>query len=76
MGAIPTEAPADVPSHWMAYFAVADCDAAVARVVALGGSLVREPFDSPYGRIALVAGPQGETFSVLQAGKADPAQDS
>ncbi|MER7072713.1 VOC family protein [Terrabacter sp. NPDC000476] len=79
VGAIPTEAPADVPSHWMAYFAVADCDAAVARVVALGGSLVREPFDSPYGRIALVAGPQGETFSVLQAGgggKADPAQYS
>ncbi|GAA5029570.1 VOC family protein [Terrabacter aeriphilus] len=74
VGAIPTEAPADVPSHWMAYFAVADCDAAVARVVALGGAAVREPFDSPYGRIALVAGPQGETFSVLQAGERAPAQ--
>lgn len=79
VGAIPTEAPADVPSHWMAYFAVADCDATVAQAVALGGAVVREPFDSPYGRIALVAGPQGETFSVLRAGeggKADPAQYS
>ena len=31
IGAIPAQAPADVPSHWMVYFAVADCDAAVRR---------------------------------------------
>jgi uncharacterized protein len=66
IGAIPEAAPADVPSHWMAYFAVADADAAADRVAALGGSVMQPPFDTPYGRMALVAGPQGETFSVMQ----------
>ena len=66
IGAIPAAAPADVPSHWMVYFAVADCDAAAERVTALGGSVMQPPFDTPYGRMALVAGPQGETFSVMQ----------
>ena len=50
----------------MVYFAVADCDAAAERVTALGGSVMQPPFDTPYGRMALVAGPQGETFSVMQ----------
>ena len=66
IGAIPAQAPADVPSHWMAHFAVADCDAAAERVTALGGSVMQPPFDTRYGRMALVAGPQGETFSVMQ----------
>ena len=66
IGAIPAAAPADVPSHWMAYFAVADADAAADRVTALGGTVRQPPFDTPYGRMALVAGPQGETFSVMQ----------
>ncbi len=66
IGAIPAAAPADVPSHWMVYFAVPDADAAADRVTALGGSVRQEPFDTPYGRMALVAGPQGETFSIMQ----------
>jgi hypothetical protein len=66
IGAIPAEAPAEVSSHWMVYFAVADCDAAAARVTSLGGSVVQPAFDSPYGRMAVVAGAQGETFSVMQ----------
>ena len=66
IGAIPDAAPADVPSHWMAYFAVADADAAADRLTALGGTVMQPPFDTPYGRMALVAGPQGETFSVMQ----------
>ena len=66
IGAIPAQAPADVRSHWMAYFAVADCDAASEQVARLGGTVVQQPFDSRYGRVAVVAGPQGETFSLLQ----------
>jgi uncharacterized protein len=56
----------DVPNHWHVYFAVADADAAAARVAELGGSVVLEPFDTPAGRIALVTDPQGGAFSVIQ----------
>ncbi|MEW1955848.1 VOC family protein [Terrabacter sp. NPDC080008] len=66
IGAIPAQAPADVRSHWMAYFAVADCDAAAEQVRALGGTVRQEPSDTRYGRVAVVAGAQGETFAVLQ----------
>ena len=66
IGAIPAQAPAVVPSHWMAHFAVADCDASADRVTALGGSVVQSPVDTRYGRMALVAGLEGETFSVMQ----------
>lgn len=77
IGAIPAQAPADVRSHWMPYFAVADCDAAAEEVRRLGGTVLQGPFDSRYGRVALVAGPQGETFSVLQrASVGDPPADS
>jgi len=76
IGAIPAEAPADVPSHWMAYFAVADADAAADRVTSLGGTVVRSPFDTPYGRMAVVAGAQGETFSVMQPTDASATTDA
>jgi predicted enzyme related to lactoylglutathione lyase len=66
IGAIPAQAPAEVSSHWMVYFAVDDCDAATERVTELGGSVMQPPFDTPYGRMALVAGPEGEAFSVMQ----------
>jgi predicted enzyme related to lactoylglutathione lyase len=66
IGEIPAAAPAEVPSHWMVYFAVESCDDAARRVVELGGSVMQQPFDTPYGRMALVAGPQGETFSVMR----------
>ncbi|MDN5767925.1 MAG: VOC family protein [Humibacillus sp.] len=66
VGAIPSEAPTDLPSHWMPYFAVADCDRSAARVSELGATVVQPPLDTPNGRVALVAGPQGETFSLMQ----------
>ncbi|WP_367123903.1 VOC family protein [Streptomyces phytohabitans] len=53
--------------HWETYFAVADVDAAARRVTELGGRVVREPRDSPYGRLATVADPEGARFSVIQA---------
>jgi uncharacterized protein len=55
-----------VPNHWHVYFAVANTDAAVAKVVELGGAVVVQPFDTPAGRIALVTDPQGAAFSVIQ----------
>lgn len=67
IGAMPAEVPAAVPPHWRVYFAVDDCDAAVARVTELGGSVLRPPTDMPYGRNADVADPQGAMFSVIKS---------
>jgi predicted enzyme related to lactoylglutathione lyase len=58
--------PAEVPSHWTVYFCVADTDAAVARAVELGGSLVAAAEDTPYGRIATMADPTGAAFRLQQ----------
>jgi predicted enzyme related to lactoylglutathione lyase len=57
--------PADLPNHWMVYFAVEDCDAAVARVEELGGKQMMAPTDVPPGRFATVTDPQGAVFSVI-----------
>ncbi len=56
----------DMPPHWMIYFAVADADAAAKQVEALGGRVAHGPFDSPYGRIVVVADGQGATFSLVE----------
>ena len=55
-----------VPNHWQVYFAIADADAAAAKVGELGGAVMVEPFDIPVGRIAVVSDPQGAVFSIIQ----------
>jgi predicted enzyme related to lactoylglutathione lyase len=57
--------PAEVPPHWMIYFAVADADATAAKVTELGGSVHQPPMDIPQGRFALLADPQGAMFSII-----------
>ena len=59
--------PAGTPAAWSAYFAVDDTDAAVARAVELGGSIVQPIRDSPYGRIGVVADDQGAIFSLISS---------
>ncbi len=59
----PTEG---VPNHWHVYFAVADADATAARITELGGSILAPPFDSPAGRMAAAADPQGAAFSIIK----------
>jgi predicted enzyme related to lactoylglutathione lyase len=56
-----------VPNHWHVYFAVADTDAAAAKVTELGGSVMVPPFDTPIGKMAVVSDPQGAVFSFFQA---------
>jgi predicted enzyme related to lactoylglutathione lyase len=63
--------PADMPNHWMIYFAVDDCDAAVAKVEALGGKVMVPPSDVPPGRFAVVNDPQGAAFSVIAMNSPD-----
>ncbi|RKG99598.1 VOC family protein [Corallococcus sp. CA053C] len=58
-------APADVPPHWMTTFSVKNTDEAAATVARLGGKVLMAPFDSPYGRISLVADPGGAGFGII-----------
>ncbi|HKS47937.1 MAG TPA: VOC family protein [Amycolatopsis sp.] len=65
LGAIPEQMPAETPSHWAVYFGVSDTDAAAARIQELGGSVLSDPQDTPYGRMAQVTDDQGVPFSVI-----------
>ncbi|HYW87766.1 MAG TPA: VOC family protein [Chloroflexota bacterium] len=58
--------PPNVPSHWLVYFAVDDADAAVSKIQQLGGRVMMGPMDSPAGRFAVVADPQGAAFAVIK----------
>jgi uncharacterized protein len=57
--------PAEVPAHWEIYFAVADTDATAASVTAAGGGMIRPPWDTTVGRMAVVQDDQGAVFSVI-----------
>lgn len=57
--------PDDIPPHWAVYFFVDDVDAAVAKVVDLGGTVHTAPEDTPYGRLAHVTDPAGAHFRLL-----------
>ncbi|MCX5366145.1 VOC family protein [Streptomyces sp. NBC_00124] len=57
--------PPEVPSYVNVYFAVPDCDDAVAKATKLGGILRFGPMSSPFGRFAALSDPQGASFSVI-----------
>ncbi|WP_299535202.1 VOC family protein [uncultured Streptomyces sp.] len=67
--------PAMMPSHFLVYFAVADCDATARDTLRLGGRVIEEPFDIPYGRMAVLQDDQGALFAVLQPAGALPGHD-
>jgi predicted enzyme related to lactoylglutathione lyase len=71
LGAFDASTPAEVPPSWTIYFLVEDCDASVAKAAKLGADVVRQPFDTPFGRMAALTGAQGEAFSLIQP----PPQD-
>jgi uncharacterized protein len=79
VGALPEDTPAEVPSHWGIYFSVRDTDAAVAKAVELGGTVVSPAFDSPHGRIAVLTDDQGVSFRIVapneQSGTAEGWDD-
>lgn len=56
----------DTPPHWGVTFGVEDADAIAERAKSLGGSVLAEPFDAPWVRMAVIADPQGATFTASQ----------
>jgi hypothetical protein len=67
IGEISADMPADMPANWTTYFAVADTDAALAKVTELGGSVIAPAWDTPYGRMAVAADDQGAVFAVMSS---------
>ena len=66
-GMLPLSPAHGLPSHWIPYIAVPDCDAAVARAEELGGRCCVPPMDAPgVGRFAVVDDPLGASFKPFQ----------
>lgn len=58
---------AGAPSHWLAYFAVDDCDASASLATSLGAKSYVSPTNIPgAGRFAVFADPQGATFAIYK----------
>lgn len=57
--------PAEVPSHWRAYFMVQDVDATVSRAEDLGGRVIFPAMDIGMGRYAVLQDPTGAVFAVM-----------
>lgn len=66
-GVMPPEA-----AGWRVYFGVNSSDAAIATVLELGGQVLDGPVDSPFGRIATIAAPDGATFQICAMSEAVP----
>ena len=75
LGKLDPRTPAEIVSNWRVYFMVDDCDASVAKAVELGATATREPFNTPFGRMAAVTGAQGEAFSLIQPPQSDDSAE-
>lgn len=63
--------PAEVPAHWLVYFAVEDADATLAKANERGSEVFVGPMDvAEVGRLAVLKDPWGAIFAVIQP---DPA---
>ncbi|MDT7728014.1 MAG: uncharacterized protein QOI21_4590 [Actinomycetota bacterium] len=58
----------NTPPHWMIYFEVDPArgtDAAAGQAIMLGGTVVIQPYDTAFGRMAILADPDGAVFAVI-----------
>jgi len=63
----------DAPPHWLVYFGVRDADAAAAAAERSGGHVLSPPVDTPFGRMVLLADPDGAVFTAMTLAEA-PAE--
>ncbi|MFG2264849.1 VOC family protein [Streptomyces sp. NPDC048720] len=58
--------PAEMPPHFLVHFRVTALDDALGAVRRLGGRVQKPPFDTSYGRVAVVTDNQGASFALLE----------
>ena len=63
---MPPNVPAEVPAYWLVYFAVDDCENAIATATSNGGSVLVPPMDVPTGRFAVISDPFGANLGVIK----------
>lgn len=64
---MPEMVPAEVPSFWMVYFAVADIEASTEQAKSLGATAMVELMEAgDVGRFSVLADPMGAAFSIIQ----------
>ncbi len=63
------------PKGWQTCFAVTSADEAVGAVQGGGGRVTTPPMDTPFGRMACLADPDGATFMVMTTDPAQPGPD-
>ena len=62
-----TEQMKGMPSHWLPYFNVTDCDAIAQKAKSLGGNTIIPPTDIPnVGRFAYLQDPHGAVFAIIK----------
>jgi predicted enzyme related to lactoylglutathione lyase len=61
----PPDMPAEIPSFWNPYFAVADVDEALARATELGARVIVPKMTVDVGVFASLLDPQGAAFSII-----------
>ena len=70
IGRLGDDLPLEMSAYWNVYFTVEDTDATIAAMRRLGGLVVRDAWDTPYGRMAEVADNQGAPFLLMGAEQA------
>jgi predicted enzyme related to lactoylglutathione lyase len=57
----------DVPSNWVVYFAVENCDSTLEKAKSLGATVEMQPMEiDDVGRFAIIKDPQGAYLTVIQ----------
>jgi len=57
----------EMPSHWLPYFAIEDCDQSSAKAQAMGAKVLQPPTDIPEtGRFSVLLDPQGAAFAIIK----------
>lgn len=58
--------PPQVPSFWQTYLGVRDVEAAAKKAVELGGEVIREPMESPFGKLCVLSDSTGATITICE----------
>jgi predicted enzyme related to lactoylglutathione lyase len=67
-----SDIPEGLPPHWEIYFMIDDLDQSIEQVKGSGGRHFFGPQEVPSGRIAVVADPQGASFSLIESTFPEP----
>lgn len=66
-GITENSAKGEIPSHWTPYVEVDNCSSFIKKAVKLGGKVVKQPKDFPWGIVSTVLDPTGAALSLWQA---------